>query len=70
MVLVLNVAVEWFMPLLGIQKVLDSNICTETGYPVCVCVFFYFLYLDRCLYVTLKYVMAASNLVFADVPII
>lgn len=38
MVLVLNVTVEWFVPLLGIQKVLDSNVCTETGYPVCVCV--------------------------------
>jgi len=43
MVLVLNVTVEWFVPLLGIQKVLDSNVYTETGYSVCV--FFYFLYL-------------------------
>jgi len=36
-------------------------------------VFFFFLFpvsLDRYLYATLKYVMAASNLLFADVPII
>jgi len=43
-VLVLNIMVEWFVPLLGIQKVLDSNVYMETGYPVCVCVF-NFLYL-------------------------
>jgi len=44
MVLVLNVTVEWFVPVLCIQKVLDSNVCTETGYSVC---FFFlnFLYL-------------------------
>ena len=47
MVLVLNVTVEWFVPLLGIQKVLDSNVCTETGYSVCVFFFFFISCISR-----------------------
>jgi hypothetical protein len=38
MVLILNVTVEWFVPLLGIQKVLDSNVGTETGYLSVFCI--------------------------------
>jgi len=44
--------------------------CLYRDWLFCLCFFLFPVSLDRYLYATLKYVMAASNLLLAEAPII